>query len=383
MSHTIFMTGATGNIGGRILNELIRTTDSEFKLLIYGKTDEDAKNELHRVLSFWGLNTTDTNLLNRMEILRGDISDPKLGLDQDTYTRVSTSLTHAIHCAASIKLNLTIEEARTSILDGTRNVVNICLPSVQKGIFKRFNHFSTMEVAGDMSGVVKEEFLTTVKRGYLNTYEQAKAETEEYLRELHEKQQFPITIYRPSMVVGDAETGQALNFQSFYYMIDDLFLNPQAPVMPGHKDFIIDTVPINFIAFAISKLYNNEESNGHIYHLTSGMDQTLTLPQFTTLLGSIIEQKTGKKLKPPMFISPRFIWILNTIAYPFTWGKVKRRIMINLIFLKFFFLRVRFDNTRTKTFMEKNGFTVPNIKEYLPTLVGYYMEHHTKTKLFK
>lgn len=84
-----------------------------------------------------------------------------------------------------------------------------------------------------------------------------------------------------------------------------------------------------------------------------------------------------------MFISPRFIWILNTIAYPFTWGKVKRRIMINLIFLKFFFLRVRFDNTRTKTFMEKNGFTVPNIKEYLPTLVGYYMEHHTKTKLFK
>jgi thioester reductase-like protein len=321
--------------------------------------------------------------MGRIEILRGDISDPKLGLNAETYARISTSLTHAIHCAASIKLNLTIAEARTSILEGTKNVINICKPSVTKGIFKRFNHFSTMEVAGDMSGVVKEEFLTNVKRGYLNTYEQAKAETEEYLRELHEKQSFPITLYRPSMVVGDAETGQALNFQSFYYMIDDLFLNPQAPVMPGHKDFIIDTVPINFIAQAVSKLYNSDESNGHIYHLTSGMDQTLTLPQFTELLGGIIEQKTGKKLKPPHFISPRFIWILNKIAYPFTFGKVKRRIMINLIFLKFFFLRVRFDNTRTKTFMEKNGSTIPKLKDYLPTLVEYYIAHHTKSELFK
>jgi hypothetical protein len=52
--------------------------------------------------------------------------------------------------------------------------------------------------------------------------------------------------------------------------------------------------------------------------------------------------------------------------------------MINLVFLKFFFLRTRFDNARTKAFLAKHGVAIPNLEEYLPTLVKYYLDHQAQ-----
>ncbi len=383
MHHTILITGATGNIGGRILKDLIESTNAHCKLLVYGSDDLAARSDVERSFTFWNTSITPDIFAERIEIVRGDMSHPTLSLDTDTYNRIGTEITHTIHCAANIKLNQTINEARGSILEGTRHIVDICRLSMKNGTFKRFNHFSTMEVTGTMSGIAQEEFLTDIRRSYLNTYEQAKAEAEEYLRELHEKEGFPITIYRPSMVVGDAENGKITTFGSFYHMIDDLFLNPQSPIMPGHDKFIIDTIPINMIAKAVTLLHDADESNGRVYQLTSGMDQTLTLPQFSQELQKVLKKLTGKDFTPPRFMSPRLIWILNMIAYPFTFGKLKRRIMINLIFLKFFFLRIRFDNRETKAFLAKHNVSIPPLSSYLETLVQYYLAHHTKAPLTK
>ncbi len=375
MTHCIFITGATGTIGGRILKECIEHTDAKFKLLVYGKDTSRATEEVTQTCQFWKIDET---AQKRIEVVCGDIGSTTLGLDSTTYARLAKEITHTIHCAASIKLNLTLPEARSSILEGTKHVTALCEMAHKNGTFRRFNHFSTMEVAGNMSGIVKEEFLTHVRREYLNTYEQAKAETEEYLRELHEKDTFPITIYRPSMVVGDSKTGETSRFGSFYYMIEDLFLHPKAPIVPGHKEFIIDTIPIDVIAQMVVHAYDDETTNGNVYQLTAGTDQTLTLPQFSKELQKTVKKLTGKDLTPPRFVSPRLIWILNMIVYPFTFGNVRRRILINLIFLKFFFLRTHFDNSQTKAFLAQYSVTIPPLTTYLETLVQYYLEHHTK-----
>ena len=54
-------------------------------------------------------------------------------------------------------------------------------------------------------------------RTFHNTYEQAKAEAEEYLYPFMADERLPITIHRPSMVVGDSMTGKAISFQVFYH----------------------------------------------------------------------------------------------------------------------------------------------------------------------
>lgn len=378
MKHTILLTGATGTIGGRILKELVEGTDATFKLLVHGQDDAAARDKVARVLSFWGLAPGDPALATRLEILRGDIRDPGLGLDKAAYARVGGGVTHAIHCAADIRLDRSLEEARESILGGTRYVVELCRLSARRGTFRRFNHFSTMEVAGDLSGVVKEEFLTGVKRRFLNAYEQAKAETEDYLDGLHREEGFPVTIYRPSMVVGDSETGQALKFGSFYHLLDDFFLHPRSPFMPGHDAFMIDTIPVDVIAKAVRFLYDREDSDGRVYHLASGPGRVLTLPEFAGRLGAALRAQTGKAFRRPRFVSPRLVWILNQVAYPFVPGKMRRRIVINLIFLKFFFLRACFDNARTQAFLAGQGVAIPGLEQYLPALVKYYLEHHAQ-----
>lgn len=375
MSQIIFMTGVTGNIGGRVLAELLGRTDAQFKVLVTGKDDTIAKKKIEDVLRFWGV---DPLGMNRIEVLRGDITHPRLGLSDEIYNRIGPSLTHIIHCAANIKFNQTIEEARKSIVDGTKYVLRLAEPARKNGAFRKFNFFSTMEITGTFSGLAKEEYFTNTPRKFLNTYEQAKSEAEDFLRQEHEQRQLAITIYRPSMVVGESTSGKVLHFQSFYQMINNVFLKPQAPIMPGHDHFMIDTVPIDLIAAFVYESYDAVECNGQIYHLTLGTSEAVHLLDFAKMVLPVLEQKAGQKMKAPVFVPPRLIWMLNKIAYPFSFGKVRRQIYINLIFLQFFFLRVRFDNSRAKDFMTRRGYAIAPLKAYLPNLVDYYLRHKDK-----
>lgn len=72
---------------------------------------------------------------------------------------------------------------------------------------------STVGVGGRYYGALPEQWLNT-PRNFHNTYEQSKAEAEIILK-TEVDQGMPITVHRPSMIVGDSQTGRILNFQIF------------------------------------------------------------------------------------------------------------------------------------------------------------------------
>ncbi len=64
-----------------------------------------------------------------------------------------------------------------------------------------------------------------------NTYEHAKFEAEQWLLQKMEAG-FPATIFRPSMVVGDTQTGKIIRFQVFYFLAAFLTGQRTAGILP-------------------------------------------------------------------------------------------------------------------------------------------------------
>lgn len=369
--NTILLTGATGNLGSRILAEFLKANeDTKFVLLVYGKEYQDAQKQVESVLAFWDCSS---DSLNRIEIFLGDITEATLGFSPEDYTRLTEKVTHVIHCAANFKLDLSLEEARKSILEATKNVVVFGKECQKKGIFKKFNYISTLDVAGNLEGVIREEFLTHTKRKFLNTYQIAKSEAEEYLREQHEKHFFPMTIYRPSMLVGDSQNGKIINLQSLYHIINDMFLRPESKILPG-KDFSIDPMPLDLISRGMYLMYDAPETVGKVYHFASGYELSLALPVFIDELQKIYQKITGKIIAKPIFISPLVPYMLISLLCFLSFGSLKKKLNIQKDMIQYFFLDVRFDNSQMKSFLEARGVMIPHLKDYLPVLCAYMIK---------
>lgn len=365
----VLITGATGNLGSRIMAEMLKDDAITLKLLVYGKNQTETNHEVRKVLDFWECDPTS---LARIEILRGDITHKTLGLTPEMYQRLADTITHIIHCAANFKINLSIEEARLSILDGTQHVAALAQAARDRNTFKRFNYISTVEVAGNLEGLIKEEFFAKGSRKFFNTYEQAKAETEEYLLKEYHERALPITVYRPAMLVGDSITGKILNPQSVYHLLTEMLLTPRYPMVPGRSNFHVDPMPLNIIARAMYLMYDDPETLGQVYHLTSGTGRTLTIPEFVAAAQAIYKDLTGIAIKQPYFVSPRWFMPLLSIVRPLTFGKVRAELEVQKTFLELSLLRAEFDNSKAKKFLENRGLVIPGLREYLPTLLTYF-----------
>ena len=61
----------------------------------------------------------------RVGAVRGDTSQPRFGLSPQEFERLATECTHVVHCAAIVKMNLPLEEARSSAVGAARNVAGV------------------------------------------------------------------------------------------------------------------------------------------------------------------------------------------------------------------------------------------------------------------
>src|SRR5206468_3341904 len=167
---------------------------------------------------FWKL--PDGEVAARVEMVRGDTSLPHFGLDSARFERIAAECSRIIHCAAMVRMNLPLAEARRAAVRAAENVVELARSAARAGILEKVEFLSTVGVGGTLPGTLPERWITE-SRAYHNTYEQAKAEAEVLVAQ-GVAEGLPITVHRPSMVVGDSRTGDVLRFQIFYHLVEFL-----------------------------------------------------------------------------------------------------------------------------------------------------------------
>ena len=283
MSLHAFVTGYPGFIGKRLVRYLARVNPGgHITLLVQPKFLAEAQAYADQLIGA------------RVEVLSGDIVDMHLGLSGAEYQRLRDETTHLFHLAAISYLGMPHDVARRVNVEGTRAVLELAKECPK---LERFIHFSTTYVSGDRVGVIAEDELEQ-GQGFRNAYEETKYEAERLVQRA--KSHLPITIIRPSTVVGDSATGEIDRFEGPYYLGMLLVLSPLVlPLpLPGNGVAPLNVVPVDFVVEATWVLAQKPEAIGKTVHLVDPN------PMSARRVYELIALKANKKL-PRFSISAR------------------------------------------------------------------------------
>lgn len=353
MSGTWFVTGYPGFIGKRLVEHIAKQApDGKIYLLVQPKFQKDARRYVDQIQSG-----------AQIEILTGDIVDMHLGLSGEEYNRLCEEVTDIFHLAAIYYLGVPREIAWRVNVDGTRNVLELARDCRK---LRRFNHFSTCYVSGDREGVIAEDELD-MGQSFRNAYEETKFHAEKLVRRA--SQSLPVTIYRPSSVVGDSKTGEIDRFEGPYYLGILLVTSPLAvPLpLPGNGVAPLNVVPVDFVVDAVWALSRDPRAEGKTLHLVDPN------PMSARRVYELIAEKANKRL-PRFNLSAKAADVMLRLPVLEKLARPQRAAIsyVNQLAI--------YNCHNTLTLLDGTGIHCPPLSTYLDTLVAYVRDYYRRRR---
>lgn len=370
-----FITGATGAIGAALVPLLLKDPDARVFLLIRAKDQGHLHERLAGLINFWGYTAMDQAILDRITQLMGDVTLPNFGLTPEIYQKISEQCTHIIHSAGNVRMNLPLAEARRSAVDSAHHIIDLAILCRKNGNLKKVEFVSTIGVAGKMSGAVPETWLLQ-KREFHNTYEQAKAEAELVIRDAI-AEGIPITVHRPSMVVGNSTTGEIIHFQIFYHICEFLSGRRTLGLVPRIENIKLDIIPADYVAKVIACSTSSDKGAECILHECSGYENSLSISELREKIQAIFLKKgvaLPKNITVPVWL---FRGMLPLIAI-FVSKKIKRSLKVLPVFFIYLQENQEFGNQKTLAWVEELGIGLPDVDNYLETILEYYLDYRKR-----
>ena len=155
---SVFLTGATGTIGSALVPQFLADRETVVSLLVRARDDGDLHSRLARLCSYWQFAPGDP-CTTRIRAIRGDVTQPALGLSADDYARLTSETTHIVHCAASVRLNMTAAEAHATAVVPTRAVLALGRECAQSGSLRKIDMVTSVS-GGSHPAVIQPKMLT-------------------------------------------------------------------------------------------------------------------------------------------------------------------------------------------------------------------------------
>ncbi len=351
----LLLTGVTGLVGSELKSRLL-VAQPERRLVAFTRQREKIP---------------ELNLITGVVALQGDITHPRLGLDDRTYAELRSGVTEIIHCAADTRFGLSLESARTVNTEGTRNLLELARGCRR---LKKFAYVSTVYVAGRSTGRFLEEPFHHQK-GFCNTYQQSKYEAEELV--CRAMADIPAAIFRLSSVIGDSQTGVVRQF-NYVHQLLRLFPRNALPLAPGEPDAPIDLIASDWAMAALAYLFENGFASHRFFHICAGPDRSLTLRKMIQLTVSIFESHPmGRKWLPIRV--PELVPLSRYEEFVEERRREADRLLNDFLRVLEYFLPhlgmfQAFDNKNTVELLARSGLEFPPIGDYYGKVVGYCLE---------
>ncbi len=339
----MLLTGATGFIGMEVLVRLLERTDHELILLVRAEDDEHARRRIGAVVETL-YDVAPGELDARVTVASGDLSQPDVGLDEETTRALEARTTSIIHGAASVGFDTGLGDALAVNTLGTARVLAIAQRLKAAGSLRRLVHVSTAYVCGRRAGTINEPDLM-LDTGFRNHYERSKAYAEHLLRCC--ARDLPLIVARPSIVVGDSRTGWTPTFNVIYWPLR-AFERGLVRTLPGEPDGILDIVPSDYVADAIMSLHSGAVDRATVH---------LVAAEVATTNGELAELAADHMDKQ----RPEFTGDAGGLA----------QLDGALLYLPYLDVRSTFANPRAQELLADEVAPPPPLQEYLGTLLGY------------
>ncbi len=322
----VLLTGGTGFVGKEILWQAAQDDKiAEVVILIRPKTIRDRKTkEVVKVLSpaergasllkqLW-LERPDQQA--KFRFIGGDVEQPRLGITDEDVQELERTITHVIHCAASVAFDDPYKASFSANVTGTLNALrfSLALQEAEDSPFVSHIGIETSYIHGrQVKNTAREDEIVFPRNFYNNYYELTKAmasiETERFML----AKGLRVMQLCPAIVIGESRAGnnrgdtkvvnapvnvfgrahEALKHPKgkFIERSSSAALARMACVFPGDPSAQINLIPVDRVVAGIIAALKKPEAIGERVHLAT--DTTVTSRQ----IQRTVEEEIGVKVK--------------------------------------------------------------------------------------
>lgn len=267
----IFLTGATGFVGGFLLSVLLKQTNAAIYCLVRAENKKQAEEKVIGNLKKYSLWNAEYS--KRLVYILGDLAEPRLGMEKKVFEQLSKDIEVIYHCGAYVNHLHAYTVLRKVNVNGTKEVINLAA----KYKVKPIHYVSTLAVFGNgegLNGKILQENMELPDSKVLNFgYARSKWAAEKILDKARISG-IPVSIYRAGNVTGDARTG-ITNFGDTIWRL--IVGNLQMGIGPRmDKEATFNITPVDFVSKAIVYISLQAESLNSNYHIYNTNEMTMT-----------------------------------------------------------------------------------------------------------
>ena len=360
MPDATVLTGATGFLGMELLAQLAERDSRPIIALVRAPDQEQADRRIADVRA--AVFGDERHHAQRIRAIPADLERPHLGLRSRDRRDILASAGEIVHAAASVAFDTNLAEARATNVEGTRRVLELALDASQRGGLRHMVHVSTAYVAGDRPGLCAAGHLDPLGP-HRNSYERSKAEAEELVR--NRSRELPVTVVRPSIVVGDSQTGWTSAFNVVYGPLR-AYASGALRVIPGHEDATVDIVPVDYVARSITALLGARPEGVRTVHLTAG-DSATTVGGLCEIGAEYFDQPRPRILAPRLYRSAVHPVLVRTGSKP-----RRRALRASEVYLPYFAAQCSYQAEPSAALLRRLGVnSPPPLDDYFDVLMSF------------
>ncbi len=283
----VFVTGATGLIGGELLRALLTREVGKVWALVRPVLGSDPAVRLAERMARSG----DGEAIAEGRPVRavaGDLSGEQLDLSEEDAWEIRREADIIIHCAAETSFIRALACRRTNIT-GTRRLLEFAHTCRRRPLFV---YVSTAYVSGVVTNAcLSEEDALRPENRHHNEYTRSKAIAEEMVC----NSGLDVLIVRPSVVLsaGLKDAGFARAILWFVPLLNELDAVPINPV--AHPD----VVPVQFVVDSLLALLEKRERRHQCYHISAGPQGAADYAQLARVLDRVYGRFSPLRLFAP------------------------------------------------------------------------------------
>jgi thioester reductase-like protein len=259
----VFLTGASGFLGVFLLFELLKRMPVKVHCLVRGSSAEEGRSKILDQLKRFGL--WEQSWDSRIIAIKGDLSEPFLGLSQQQFEELTETIDAIYHSGANVNTVYSYETLKPANVLGTQEILR--LASI--GRLKPVHFVSTLSVLAppsrtEQAATITEKQLLENWQNLRSGYAQSKWVAERITSMAHSRG-IPTGIYRPSFISGSSSTGAGNPEDLLSRFIAACLELGYVPDI----DMEINMLPVDYVARAIVALSAREDVLGRTFNLVN------------------------------------------------------------------------------------------------------------------
>ncbi|RDZ26747.1 non-ribosomal peptide synthetase [Lysobacter silvisoli] len=256
---SVLITGATGFLGAYLVRELLDASQAELLCLVRADSDAEGLRRIRANLDSYELWRPGDE--QRIVPVRGDLAEPRLGLDEDAFDALASRAEAVFHNGGQVNFLAPYERLEAANVHGTIEVLRLAARARVKPV----HLVSTLGVyltERHLDRVVRESDPPPDADGQYGGYNQSKWVGEQ-LALAARARGLPVTIYRPARITGDSRLGTSNVGDYFNAWIRGCVQLGYAPHLPEES---FDMAPVDYVGRAIVRLALGASDGNGQYH---------------------------------------------------------------------------------------------------------------------